>query len=122
MNVPWDKFKVAADGDSVTIPLTQETIEDYSRFADPALGATEAATEVQEVESDNAGVALTGQRAWRAAELIGDYARLKDGDSWANYGYVDDLIVRDGQIEAVVVSPDARWRAPGPYYAYPYYG
>ena len=29
--------------------------------------------------------------------------------------------MRDGQIAAVVVSPDVRWRSPG-LYAYPYYG
>ena len=114
-------IKIGADENSVVIPLTQETIEDYSLFADPALGAQEASATIQEVEGDNAGVAVTGPRAWRAAELIGDYARLKDGDGWANYGYVDDLIVRDGQIAAVVVSPDVRWRSPG-LYAYPYYG
>jgi sporulation protein YlmC with PRC-barrel domain len=122
VNVPWDQLKIAADGDSVTIPLTQETIEDYSLFADPVLGAKEAATEIEEVGGDNAGVVLTGPRAWRAAELIGDYARLKDGDAWVSYGYIDDLVVRDGQVAAVVVSPDTRWGVPGRYYAYPYYG
>jgi sporulation protein YlmC with PRC-barrel domain len=121
VSVPWDRIEISADGDTVEIPLTQETVDDYSLFADPVLEAKEASAAIQAVEGDNAGVVLTGERVWRAAELIGDYARLKEGEDWVNYGYVDDLIVRDGMIAAVLVDPDATWAEPGPY-AYPYYG
>ena len=66
---------------------------------------------------------MTGPRAWRATDAIGDFARLKDGDGYANYGYVDDLIIRGGEIAAVVVSPDVGVGAAAPgVYAYPYYG
>lgn len=121
VNIPWDEVEVAVDDDDVTIPLTQETIENYSLFADPLLTAEEAGATIEEVAGDDAGVALTGPRAWRATEVIGDYARLKEGEGFANYGYVDDLIIRDGQIAAVVVSADMAGAAPG-IYAYPYYG
>jgi sporulation protein YlmC with PRC-barrel domain len=121
VNVPWGEIEISADGDTIEAPLTQEAIEEYSLFTDPVVGATEAASELQAVEGDNAGVVLTGPRVWRAAELIGDYARLQEGDGWVEYGYVDDLIVRDGMIAAVLVNPDAGWGEPGPY-AYPYYG
>ena len=121
VSIPWDRVEAGVDEDDITIPLTQETIEEYSLFADPVLTASEAASTVQQVEGDNAGVALTGERAWRASEAIGDYARLKDGDGFANYGYVDDLIIRNGEIAAVVVSPDVGVGTRG-LYAYPYYG
>lgn len=121
VNVPWDEIEISDAGDTIEIPLTQEEVEDYSLFTDPLLGATDAASDIQAVEGDDAGVVLTGERVWRAAELIGDYARLKEGEGWVNYGYVDDLVVRDGKIAAVLVDPDATWADPGPY-AYPYYG
>ena len=59
-------------------------------------------------------------RAWRASELIGDYARLRDGNAYGDYGYVSDLILRDNKVAAVVVQPRAGY-GPG-YRAYPYYG
>ena len=45
-----------------------------------------------------------GPREWRATELIGDYVNLKGG---THYGYVRDLIIsKDGELKAVIVSPD----------------
>ena len=95
--VEWDQVTVNSM-DSVTIPMTEETVEDFSVYRD---------------WDDRAAT-----RRWRATELIGDYATLKDVDQ---YGIVDDLIVKDGQLEAVVVSPDVAYGTRG-YYAYPYYG
>lgn len=121
VNVPWDEVEVSLDGDTVVLPVTQDTIEDYTLFTDQVVAAGDAATDIVEVEGDGLGTVNTGPRVWRATELIGDYVRLRDGDVFTNYGYVDDLIIRDGQIAAVVVSPDVTWGTPG-YYAYPYYG
>jgi sporulation protein YlmC with PRC-barrel domain len=121
VNVPWNEVQVGDEGDEVSIPVTQETIEDYTIFADPVVRTFEASTVIEEVEGDNLGMVQTGLRVWRATELIGDYARLRDGEGFANYGYVDDLIVTDGTLAAVVVAPDPAWGYPG-YYAYPYYG
>jgi hypothetical protein len=58
---------------------------------------------------------------WRASNVIGDYARVRDGEAWAEYGYVNDLIVRDGKIASVVVTPDVSYGVGG-YRAYPYAG
>jgi hypothetical protein len=121
VNVPWDEVDVDPAAERLAIPVTQETIEDYSLWADEQMTATEAQTDLEAVEGDNLGTVETGPRAWRAAELINDYARLRDGDGWVNYGYVDDILVQDGQITAVVVRPDVTWGTPG-LYAYPYYG
>ncbi len=121
VNIPWDQVEVGLDEDDITIPLTQETIEDYSLFADPLLTTQEAGANIAEVAGEDLGVVLTGPRAWRATEDIGDYARLRDGEAFVNYGYVNDLIIRDGALAAVLVSPDVTWGAPG-LYAYPYYG
>ena len=121
VNIPWDMVEASKWDDGIEIPFTQDTIEDFTLFTDEVVTASDAASEVEEVEGDGAGVVDTGGRVWRAGELIGDYARLKDGDGFANYGYIDDLIVRDGKVAAVVVSPDVAWGGGG-YYAYPYYG
>lgn len=52
----------------------------------------------------------------RASEFIGDYVYLSNA---APYGYVNDLIVEEGQISAVVVDAATYYGRPG-YYAYPY--
>jgi len=95
--VQWSDVTVNAM-DSVTVPVTEETVEDFSAYRDWDDRAT--------------------TRRWRASELIGDYATLEDVNE---YGIVDDLIVQNGQLEAVVVSPDVAYGGGG-YYAYPYYG
>ncbi len=120
VNVPWDRIEVRA-GERITIPVTQETVEEYSLFTDSLLMADEAAADIQAVEGDNAGVVQTGTRAWRVTELIDDYTRIKEGDGFSNYGYVDDVIIKDGEVASVVVRPDVTWGARG-LYAYPYYG
>lgn len=116
VSVPWDEVDVDPAADRIVLPVTEESVENYGLFDTDYITAAEAATDVATEVDD----AETGPRAWRATELIGDYARLQNADTWTNYGYVNDVIIKDGQIAAVVVSPDARWGA-GPY-AYPYYG
>jgi len=193
VSVPWSKVNVGEDG--VTVPVTEETIEDYGLFDGEALTAEAARGEmVGAVDATE-----TGSRAFRLSELIGDYARLRatpegdgsamtggemrdaeaaaeqnadggadqqtaqtggdgqaqdnqqaaqtgqaqggeqtaqtgegeaqrgrqmagDGATMVNYGYVRDVIIKDGKIAAVVVNPDIGYGAPGYYTAYPYYG
>lgn len=121
VNIPWEMVEAAEWDDGIEIPFTQETIEEFTLFTDEIVREMDAASEVQEVEGDGAGVVGTGPDVWRATDVIGDYARLRDGEAFENYGYVDDIVVRDGQIAAVVVTPDVGWGAGG-YYAYPYRG
>ena len=121
VNIPWDQVELAPGGDGITVPVTQQNVEDYGFEPDQIVTAEEAATEVETVDDD----LETGERAWRATELIGDYARLRDsegeGQGYRNYGYVHDIIVRDGQIAAVVVQPNAGWGTRG-FRAFPWYG
>lgn len=123
VNVPWDQVQVAEGGDEVTIPVAQDTVEDYTLVTDEVVTATDASTEIEEVGGDNIGALNTGPAVWKATDLIGDTARLRDGeaDDLVGYGYVDDIVVRGDGIAAVVVSPGAGLGAPG-YYALPYHG
>lgn len=103
----------------MTIPVSEENVEDYSVFKTDYLEVEEATAQTQVVEDELA----TGSGAFRASELIGDFARIRgeDGDTATNYGYVNDLLIRGDKLAAVVVSPRAGYGVPGPY-AYPYYG
>ena len=116
ISIPWDETDITADG--AVVPVTEETVGDYSLFRDGYLRLGDAANLIQEVEGDGWGEVVTGPRIWRATELIGDYARLIDGSVFTEYGLINDIIIRDGQVAAAVVSPDLEGRA----YAYPYYG
>jgi hypothetical protein len=63
-------------------------------------------------------------RNWRLTELIGDYARLDGGEGPGRVGYgrvTDAVLSRGGEILAVIVHPDIRYGADGPY-AWPFYG
>lgn len=117
VNIPWDAVDIRADGEGVTVPVTEETVDDYALYPDEMITETEAGTTIKPVDDDP----VTGARVWRATELIGDYARLRDGDGYLNYGYVDDVIIRDGRVAAVMVRPGSGWGTPG-VYGYPYYG
>ena len=115
VNVPWNEVKTEAGREGVTIPVTQDTVEDYSLFPDEVISAQEARTETEAVDDD-----LTlGPRAWTLTALINDYVGLADTPG---YGYVDDVIFdKQGKLQAVVVQPDVTWGTPY-YHAYPYYG
>lgn len=119
VNVPWDEVVVGADG-RLSIPVTEENVEDYSTWKTGYLTAGDAAAGVAVVEDD----LETGPSIFRATDLIGSYSRIRDGEgqSYRNYGYVNDLIVRDGQLQAVVVNPDTGFGMTPGAYAYPYYG
>jgi len=117
VSVPFDEVEITADRSGVVVPVTEETVDDYGNWGDAA-----TMTGVENVSSELAAgiddVALP--RAWRASELIGDYARLTQGETFAPYGYVNDIILRDGEVAAVVVQPSRGYGAG--YRAYPYYG
>jgi hypothetical protein len=126
VNIPWDQVTLGADG-RVTIPVTEENVEDYSTWKTGYLAGPEAAEGVEVVDDD----LETGPTLFRATDLIGAYARLRDGETgqadaaaggYRNYGYVNDLIIRDGQLQAVVVSPDDGYGLGRGAYPYPYYG
>ena len=103
LRVPWERVQLGPDLRSATAPVTNENVQDYSLFRD--FQAREP-------------------RAFRATELIGDYVALEDEPA---YAIVDDLVFsREGELKAVVVSPDAGFARDHGYaygdYALPYYG
>ncbi len=113
-SVPWDQ--VSVQGDTVVVPLTEENLEDYDVFDYAGLQGGQLSDEIVRGVDD----LEAGARAWRVSELIGDYARIRNADTYSNYGYVSDLIMRDGAIAATVIEPTVGYG--GGYYAYPYYG
>ncbi|MDF0600746.1 PRC-barrel domain-containing protein [Psychromarinibacter sp. C21-152] len=109
--------QVDMSGARITIPVTEQTVNDYDLFEYSGLPGTELG---QGVTTGLDDVPLTTD-AWRASDLIGDYVRIQDdsGGSWLNYGYVSDLIISDGSISATIVGTAGSY-GPGTY-AYPYY-
>lgn len=132
--IPWSDVQVAANGDGVVLPVTEENIETFDLFANSSVMPRDRlGSEVVAGVDD----AMAPGDTWRLREFIGDYVRLLDGDEWVNYGYVTDVIVRDGEIAATLVGASgaygygmygyptyARWNAGwdsrSPYYDMPY--
>lgn len=111
--VPWDQVKFSRGIERVTIPVTQENIEEYV-FDDTLLTKAETAGRTAVVET---GLNV-GPRIWKATELLESRAALNGN---VGYGWISDLIfTTGGDLHAIVVNADAAYR--GGYYAYPYYG
>jgi sporulation protein YlmC with PRC-barrel domain len=102
--VNWKDAKIGPDVDYVNTPLTAESVAQYGLF-----------------DGMPNQVAI-GPREWRATEFIGDYVNLHGG---IHYGHVRDLIIsKEGELKAVIVSPNVGWGGHGHHgpYAYPFYG
>lgn len=114
VSIPWEQVRLSEDGSRLNVPVTEETVEDYSLLGSYGYFVPSDAEQIQTIEDDLA----TSPRVFKASELIGDYAFLT-GDE--RYGYVSDLIFSDdGTLHAVVVEGDGAGTAG--YRAYPYYG
>jgi len=118
VSVPWNQVSLTGDG-SAMVPVTLENADEFGFFARPSeqkLG--------QDVLSGLDDEPL-GNRAWRASELIGDLVRVTNEEAqetrFVGYGYVQDLIVTEGQVVATVIDRNSGYGVPGRY-AYPYYG
>lgn len=116
VSIPWSEIELVGGG--VSVPVTEENVDQYGLFDRDYLTADAAANRiVGEVDA-----ADTGPRSFRLSELIGDYARLRgEGDQPVNYGYVQDVMIRDGEIAAVIVAPDVGYGVGG-FYGYPWHG
>lgn len=99
---PLDLLEIR-DTDNVVAPFDEGRLEEYTLF--PAV--------------DDRPI---HGRKWRISELIGDYAYLEQATA---YGYVEDVIISNGEVASVIVSPDIAYAdtdyGDGPY-AFPYYG
>lgn len=114
VSVPWSEVELSQDASRITVPVTEETADDYAAAAvDPGTIRKGEAGEVATVEEDLA----TGPNLFKATDIMGDSAYLDDDQ---RYGYVTDLIVNDGKLAAVV--SDTRGAYGRGYYAYPYAG
>lgn len=121
VNIPWDSVDVSPAGTGVVVPVTEDTVDDYTLFEDEVLTAFDAERDIEEVSGGGFGEVATGPRAFRATEYLGDYVRLSGDEGMVNYGYIEDVVIDNGEIAAVMVRPDVGWGATGTY-AYPYYG
>lgn len=121
VNIPWSSVEVSPAGTGVVVPVTEDTVDDYTLFEDEVLTAFDAQQQIEEVSGGGLGDVATGPRAFRATEYLGDYVRLTGDEGMVNYGYIEDVVISNGEIAAVMVRPDVGWGATGTY-AYPYYG
>lgn len=119
LSVPWEKAKVESL-DRVTVPVTEDNVDDYDVFADSGLSPRKVDDKVVAGTDDEP----LGPRMWRTSELIGDYVRIRDdqGQSYLNYGVVDDILVQDGQIAATLVTATNAGQRGAYAYPYPYGG
>ena len=102
IRIPWQEVSFTQDG-RILADVREENLPNFELFAD-------------EPEPQ--------RRAFRAEELIGDFAQLQDEPA---YGYVSDIIFDEaGEVQAVVVTPGhgygTRFGAPYGHYAYPWHG
>lgn len=119
VSVPWDQVELRLDG-TIAIPVTEDNADDFSVLRDEARQVGEEI--VSGIDNEE-----LGPRAWRASELIGDIARVRnpgaqEPSAYDGYGYVEDLVFNNGKITAAVVDLDpAGPDGPGEI-AYPFYG
>ncbi|MDN3722456.1 PRC-barrel domain-containing protein [Roseibium salinum] len=113
VSIPWEEARLSEDGTRLTVPVTEDNVDDYSVFEKKSSFFQTDTEDIAKVEDDLA----TGTTVFKATDLMGDYAYLSEN---TRYGYVTDMIVNNGTISAVIVDAAAYGR-PG-FYAYPYYG
>ena len=123
VNIPWEMVSAEDWSDGIVLPFGEDEVETYTATADQAGVEVDASQDVAEVSGDGAGEVETGPNVWRATDLLNNTAQLREGEAYESYGLINDIVVRDGQIAAVLVTPDAGAGAPaGAMYGYPYAG
>lgn len=97
--VPWDEVEVGETW--VRIPVDGPDTRLSDVFSGDDL--------IDEIDPRAAGVEVgwseVPSRAFRADEVIGDFARQRDEGNLLNFGIVGDLLIQDGRIAAVVIEP-----------------
>jgi hypothetical protein len=111
VSIPWSEVELSQDMQRVNVPINEESADDYWIFGDRSALLKEEVDRIVTVDEDK----KTGTKIFKATDLIGDYAYLTEE---VQHGYVNDLLVQDGEVSAVVVDA-SRYAKPG-YYAYPY--
>ncbi|MGK9201058.1 PRC-barrel domain-containing protein [Sinorhizobium meliloti] len=114
VSIPWSEVELSQDAARITVPVTEETADDYAAAAgDRGTIRKNETGQVATVEEDTAA----GSGLFKATDIMGDGAYLNSNQ---RYGYVNDLIVNDGRLAAVV--SDVRGANGRSYYAFPYTG
>lgn len=123
VNIPWEMVSTEAWADGLVIPFTEDEVDTFAMSAEEAGAEIVATEDVAEVSGGAFEDVETGPNVWQATDLLNDAARLQEGEGYETYGMVNDIVLRDGRIAAVLVTPDASWGAPaGSVYGYPYAG
>jgi sporulation protein YlmC with PRC-barrel domain len=129
VNIPWEMVSSEDWTDGIVIPFAEDEVEDYIATPEQAGGTVTASQDVAQVGGDGSGEVETGPNVWRATDLLNNNARLMEGEAYADYGTVNDIVVQDGRIAAVLVSANAAGMtgaadggAAGGIYGYPYAG
>lgn len=118
VSVPWDEIEFDDALAGITVPVAEDNVDRYDVYHGDIVSRSDVSQDITG-DMDNT---IAGARIWRISELIGDYARLSDGeDGYTNYGYVNDVIMEDGNVKAIVVQPNTSWGMRGDR-AYPFYG
>lgn len=113
--VPWKEVELTQDG--LKIPVTKNTVDDYTLFAENSFVTAESLTQTQSTQVDESFA--TGSEVWKLTALLHDYVVLESG---AGYGYIAGVIFsKDGKIQAIVVQRTVGDNDDGAY-AYPFYG
>lgn len=86
--------------EGVVVPLTDETLTDYSLFTNGDAGP--------DIRPDE----------FRVSRVVNEPVRFREG---AAYGYIEDLLVSDGKVEALVIRPDVAYAGRRGPAAMPYY-
>ena len=92
VSIPWSEVTLSADGETLMIPVAEETIDDYAGFDgmnafnrdDEELFAVSDADATQVVSDD----LEAGPMVFKATDLMNDLTCLNDD---VRYGYVSDI-------------------------------
>lgn len=94
ISIPWTSVEVGET--SLRSPLLDDNVDDYTPLSEDGV--------VTRIIGEG-----EGQRpdAFRATELIGDFARTRQGDSgFENFGVIEDLLIDNDQVVAIIIEPD----------------
>lgn len=122
VNIPWDMVSAETWQDGLVIPFTEDELDAHAMPLSETGGRVVGSEDVAELPGGAFQGFETGPNVWRATELLNNTARLREGDTFANYGLVSDIVLQGDRIAAVLVMPDPSFGATGGVYGYPYAG
>lgn len=111
VSIPWERVERPGAVDAVRVPLAADDVPLVAIPNGQGLTRARAAAEIVREVDEGA----TGEDLSRASELVGVLARFRtDEHRFERYGFVVDLLMRDGAVAAVLVEPDEDLGIRGP--------